>query len=88
VDGSNIAMGCVLSLRDAKNLDHPIYFASRQLIVAKKNYTTTKKEALIVIFAIQIFCQFLLGYPLILYVDLDALKNSINKLDLSGYLAQ
>ena len=55
VDASNIALGCVLSQKDTKNLDHPIYFASRQLIIAEKNYTTTKREALAMIFAVQNF---------------------------------
>lgn len=36
VDASNIAIGSVLSQKDSKNHDHPLYFASRQLIAAKK----------------------------------------------------
>jgi hypothetical protein len=88
VDASNIALGCVLSQKDTKNLDHPIYFASRQLIAAEKNYTTTEREALAMIFAIQKFRHYLLGYPFVFYVDHDALKYLINKLDLSGRLAR
>jgi len=37
VDASNVAMGCVLSQKDDANRDHPIYYASRQFILAKKN---------------------------------------------------
>lgn len=88
VDASNIALGCVLSQKDDKNMDHPIYFASRQLIAAEKNYTTTEREALGMIFAVQKFRHYILGYPFTFYIDHDALKYLINKLDLSGQLAR
>ena len=88
VDTSNIALGCILSQKDTKNLDHPIYFASRQLIAAEKNYTTTEREALAMIFAVQKFRHYLLGYPFVFYVDHDAFKYLINKPDLSGRLAR
>jgi hypothetical protein len=41
VDASNVAIGSVLSQKDGKGHDKPIYFASRQLAVAEKNYTVT-----------------------------------------------
>lgn len=88
VDASNIALGCVLSQKDDKNMDHPIYFATCQLIAAEKNYTTTEREALGMIFAVQKFRHYLLGYPFTFYVDHDALKYLINKPDLSGRLAR
>lgn len=46
VDASNLAIGRVLSQKDDKKHDHPIIFSSRQLIAAKKIYSTTKREAL------------------------------------------
>ena len=88
VDASLIALGCVLSQKDSQNIDHPIYFASRQLIGAEKNYTTTEREALGMIFVVQKFRHYLLGYPFTFYVDHDALKYLINKPDLSGRLAR
>ena len=87
VDASLIALGCVLSQNDTRNIDHPIYFVSRQLIATEKNYTTTEHEALGMIFAVQKFRHYLLDYPFIFYVDHDALKYLINKPDLSGQLA-
>jgi hypothetical protein len=59
VDASNITSGCVLSKKDDKFFDHLIYFASRQLFVAQKNYTTIEKEALGMIFAVQKFRHYL-----------------------------
>ena len=52
VDASLIALGFVLSQKDTRNIDHPIYFASQQLIAAEKNYTTTEHEALEMIFTV------------------------------------
>jgi len=46
VNVSNFVIGSVLSQKDDKSFDHPIYFASRQLTVVKINYTTTKIKTL------------------------------------------
>jgi hypothetical protein len=46
VDVSNIAIGSVLSQKDDKSFNHPIYFASKQLIVIEINYTITKIKTL------------------------------------------
>ena len=52
VDASNVAMGSVLSQKDPKGCDHPIYYASRQLIPAERNYTVTEREALGMIYSV------------------------------------
>ena len=87
VDASNVALGSVLSQKDAKGCDHPIYYASRQLIPAERNYTVTEREALGMIYSVQKFRHYLLGYSFIFYVDHDALKYMINKPQLSGRIA-
>ena len=46
VDASNVAIGAVLNKKDDKNFDHPIYYASRQLVAVERNYSTTEQEAL------------------------------------------
>jgi len=40
VDASSIALGVVLSQQGEGNIDHPISFASRNLLITKKNDTT------------------------------------------------
>ncbi|MGI0075756.1 MAG: reverse transcriptase family protein [Nitrosotalea sp.] len=55
VDASNVAIGAILSQKDDKNCDHPIYYASRQLVAAKRNYTTTERKDLGMIYSIQKF---------------------------------
>lgn len=55
VDTSAFATSAVLSQRDENKQDYPIYYASRQLSAAKKNYTTTKRKALGIVFAVKKF---------------------------------
>ncbi|OAE22608.1 hypothetical protein AXG93_3149s1000 [Marchantia polymorpha subsp. ruderalis] len=62
VDTSAFATGAVLSQRDENKRDYPIYYASRQLSAAEKNYTTTEREALGMVFAVKKFRHYLLGY--------------------------
>lgn len=42
VDASNFAIGATLAQVGDHGLDHPIYFASRLLSKAEKNYNTTE----------------------------------------------
>ena len=42
------------------NIDFPIYYASRQLNSAEKNYTTTEREGLAMIYAVKKFRHYLL----------------------------
>jgi hypothetical protein len=88
VDASNVAIGSILSQKDDSQHDHPIYFASCQLNTAEKNYSVTELEALGMIFFVQKFCHYLLGYEFTFYVDHDALKYMINKPQLSGKIAR
>ena len=71
-----------------KGHDHPIYFASRQLVQAEKNYSVTEREALGMIFSVQKFRHYLLGNKFIFHVDHDALKYMVNKPQLSGRMAR
>ena len=88
MDASNVAIGAVLSQKDDKNFDHPIYYVSRQSFAAKRNYTTIEWEALGMVYSIQKFCHYLLGNPFVFHVDHDALKYMINKPQLSGQIAR
>jgi hypothetical protein len=55
VDVSKFCIGLVLSQEYNQKKDHPIYYASRQLNPAKKNYSTTKREALGIVYACKKF---------------------------------
>lgn len=77
-DASDYAVGAVLGQRVGK-LHHVIYYASRTLNDAQLNYSTTEKELLAVIFALEKFRSYLLGTKVIVYTDHAALRYLLTK---------
>jgi hypothetical protein len=71
-DGSDYAVGVVLGQREGK-FPHVIYYASKTLMDAQVNYTTTEKELLVVVFALDKFHSYLLRSRVIIYSDHPAL---------------
>lgn len=61
VDASNFAIGCDLAQPVEHNMDFPISYVSRQLISAEKNYTTTEREGLGMVYAVKKFRHYLLA---------------------------
>ena len=87
-DASDIAVGAMLAQNHTGKIDQPIAYASRLLSKAEKNYTTTKKEALAMVYAVNKFRHYLLGNRFIFYVDHLALQYLVNKPHVSGRLAR
>ena len=79
-DASDFAVGAVLGQRKDKKL-HAIYYASRTLDAAQLNYTTTEKELLAVVFAIDKFRSYLVGAKIIVYTDHAAIRYLLSKKD-------
>jgi hypothetical protein len=77
-DASDYAVGAVLGQREDK-LPHAIYYASKTLLDAQVNYTTTEKELLAVVFALDKFRSYLLGSKVIIYSDHAALRHLMAK---------
>ncbi|XP_038688847.1 uncharacterized protein LOC119988008 [Tripterygium wilfordii] len=77
-DASDYAMGAVLGQRKNKIL-YVIYYASRTLNDAQLNYTTTEKELLAVVFALDKFRSYLIGFKVIVYTDHAALRYLLMK---------
>jgi hypothetical protein len=72
-DASDYAVGAVLSQsKDKKH--YVISYASKTLTGPQLNYTTTEKELLAVLFAIEKFRSYLVGTKVIVYTDHAALK--------------
>lgn len=79
-DASDFAVGAVIGQhKDKKHI--VIYYARRTLDVAQTNYTTTKLEFLVVIFALDKFCSYLVGLKIIIYTDHIALRYLLAKKD-------
>ena len=63
-----------------------IYYASKTLNEAKRNYTTTEKELLAVVFALDKFCAYLVGCFIVVFTDHSALKYLLTKQDAQARL--
>ncbi|KAB2597246.1 hypothetical protein D8674_000166 [Pyrus ussuriensis x Pyrus communis] len=79
-DASDYAVGAVLGQRVNK-VPHVIYYASRTLNDAQLNYSTTEKELLAVVFALEKFRSYLIGTKVIVFSDHAALKYLLTKKD-------
>ena len=79
-DASDYAVGAVLGQRRYKKL-HAIYYASRTLDSTQINYATTKKELLVVVFALDKFHSYLVGAKIIIYTDHATIRYLLAKQD-------
>lgn len=84
IDTSCIALGAVLTQPGVEGIDHPIAFASHRLSKAKKNYSTTEHEGLVMVYTLQKFCHYLLGGHFKMYTDQSLLEYLVNKPVLGG----
>ncbi|RDY10005.1 Retrovirus-related Pol polyprotein from transposon 17.6, partial [Mucuna pruriens] len=74
-DASNSALGSILGQRVGTGQTmHVIAYVSRIMDPAQSNYTTTKKELLEIVFALDKFCSYLLGSKIVVFFDHAALK--------------
>ena len=79
-DASDFAVEAALGqTKDKKH--HAIAYASKMLTGAQLNYATTKKELLVVVFAIDKFRSYLVGAKVIVYTVHAALKYLLTKKD-------
>ena len=79
-DASDYAVGAVLGQRK-EGKPYVIYYASRTLNSAQMNYTTTEKELLAVIFALDKFRSYLIGSSTVVYSDHAAVRYLMSKQD-------
>ncbi|CAM8944392.1 unnamed protein product [Rhodiola kirilowii] len=77
-DTSDYAVGAVLGQRINKKAV-VIYYASRTLDTAQRNYSTTEKELLAVVFALEKFRAYLLGAKVIVFSDHAAIRYLMKK---------
>ncbi|KAF8110675.1 hypothetical protein N665_0080s0010 [Sinapis alba] len=65
---------------------HAIYYASRTLDDAQRNYATTEKELLAMVFSFDKFQSYLVGLKIVVHTDHAALKYLMNKKDVKPRL--
>jgi hypothetical protein len=88
VDASSISLGAVLAQPREGCIDHPISFASRKLSTTEINYTTTEREGLAMVYALQKFCHYLLGGHFKMFNDHSMLKYLVNKPVFGGIICR
>ena len=67
-DACNDGIGAILLQQDSE-IKHPVAFASRKLLTRESHYSTTEKECLAIVWAVQKFPNFLYGKLFILETD-------------------
>ena len=65
---------------------HPVYYDSKALNEAQKNYTVTEQELLAVVLAFEKICSYLLGTRVIVHVDHSTLRYLMAKKDIKPRL--
>ena len=88
-DASNMAVGSALCQSTGeKDKNQAITYASKELTPPERNYSTTERECLAIIFSIKKFRQYLMCNPVVFFVDHMAIKYLVYKAELSGRLAR
>ena len=67
-DESDLAIGAVLGQRE-DGKPHVVYYASKTLNEAQRNYTTTEKEFLAVVYTLDKFRAYLVGSDIVIFTD-------------------
>ena len=84
-DANDYAVGVVLSQRE-DGKPYVVYYASKTLNNAQKNYTTTEKDLVAVVFTLDKFRNYLLGTSIVIFIDHSALKYLLNKKNVKARL--
>ena len=72
-DALDFAIGIIFGQR-IDNKQHVIYYSSRTLNDAQLNYTITEKEFLAIVFALEKFRHYLLGFKTTIFTNHSALR--------------
>ncbi|GFX08221.1 retrovirus-related Pol polyprotein from transposon 17.6 [Trichonephila clavipes] len=86
-NASNYALGAVLLQGEGSN-EHPIEYASRLLTPAERNYSTTERKALAVVWALKKFRGYIEGTEITVASDHQPLKWLLNLKSPTGRLAR
>jgi hypothetical protein len=82
-DALDTTIGVVLGQKEEQR-QYAIYYISKNLTPAEKNYTVTEKDFLDVIYAINKFRHYIAGYSVFVHIDHSAIRYLMNKLITNG----
>ena len=77
-DTSDLTVGAVLGHK-VKGKPYGVYYVRKTLNEAQRNYTTTEKELLAVVYALDKFRSYLIGSDIVIFTDHSALKYLLTK---------
>ncbi|KAG2966526.1 hypothetical protein PC118_g19128 [Phytophthora cactorum] len=88
-DASDFAIGCALMQHDHEGRDRVVYYQSRQLKPAERNYPVHDKELLAMKYALAKFRVYLLGSgPFVVYADHVSLRTAVKSPHISQWMAR
>ncbi|KAG2981229.1 hypothetical protein PC120_g24829 [Phytophthora cactorum] len=88
-DASDFAIGCALMQHDHEGHDRVVYYQSRQLKPAERNYPVHDKELLAMKYALAKFRVYLLGSgPFVVYTDHASLRTAVKSPHISQRMAR
>ena len=88
-DANDTGLGAILCqeyTEDGVTTEHPINYASRSLNKAERNYSTTDRECLALLWSIALFRPYLVGVHFTVYTDHSALQWLLDHKDSSSRL--
>ncbi|KAG2903322.1 hypothetical protein PC115_g15360 [Phytophthora cactorum] len=87
-DASDFAIGCAFFMHDHEGRDCVVYYQSRQLKPAERNYPVHDKELLAMKYALAKFRVYLLGSePFVVYTDHASLRTAVKSPHISQRMA-
>ncbi|KAG2824441.1 hypothetical protein PC112_g10114 [Phytophthora cactorum] len=88
-DASDFAIGCALMQHDHEGRDRVVYYQSRQLKPAERNYPVHDKELRAMKYALAKFRVYLLGSgPFVVYTDHASLRTAVKSPQISQRMAR
>ena len=77
-DASDLAIGAVLG-QSEEGKPYVVYYANKTLDKEQRNYTTTEKELLAIVYTLDRFREYLVRSDIIIFTDHSALKYLLTK---------
>lgn len=87
-DACDVGLGAALMQRDDRGRDVVVAYASRTLHKAERPYSTSEKECLAVIWALEHFRSYIEGLHVTIFSDHNSLRWLMSRPNLSGRLAR